>query len=146
MTNEFFLWLITSIIFFIFEMGSPGLFFFLSFSLGALITAIFSLFVDSMQLQLLVFVFGTAIGFVILRYWVKAKFLLGKHKQHPTNLYAMYGKKGVVTRTILKDMSGEVKVAGQIWSAKSVDNTEIHHGEQIEVVDLKGVHLFVRKV
>ena len=40
---------------------------------------------------------------------------------------------------------GQVKIRGEIWDAKSVDNG-IDIGEEIEVLDTDGLKLLVRKV
>ena len=44
------------------------------------------------------------------------------------------------------DPSGQVQVAGELWSAEAVDGSEkIHRGEKVEVVKVEGLRLKVRK-
>lgn len=140
----FLFWLILSIFLLFFELGTPGLFFFLSFSFGAIFAALISLFYESIYIQSLVFVGGTIISLLLLKSWTKYK--SKHHKVHLTNIYALYGKKGIVEEKISKNSVGQIKVSGQIWSAKSIDDSEIIEGSQVEVIDIRGVTLFVRKV
>lgn len=57
----------------------------------------------------------------------------------------LVGKRGKVTAHVVPDsLKGKVKVESQIWSATAAE--EIAVGSNIEVVDVKGVTLTVRKV
>ena len=145
MKTVFIFWLIVALSFLIFEMGHPGLFFFLSFSLGALITGLVSLWVPSYIIQSLVFLAGSTVSFFVLRYWVRARMFHSKKDEH-TNIYALHGKHGFVVVQITSNKAGQVKVGGETWSARSVDASSIDIGTEVKVVAVSGVHLRVERV
>ena len=145
MKTVFIFWLIVALFFLIFEMGHPGLFFFLSFSLGALITGLVSLWFPSYVLQSLVFLIGSAVSFFILRYFVSSRVLHAKKDEH-TNIYALIGKHGFVIKAIEQDRLGQVKVGSEVWSARSEDSSWIDTGAEIKVIAVRGAHLLVKRV
>lgn len=58
---------------------------------------------------------------------------------------ALIGQIGIVTREI--DPQGMVQVAGELWSAESLDAQErIPEGARVEVVDVEGLRVKVRRV
>ncbi len=58
---------------------------------------------------------------------------------------ALIGQIGIVTREI--DPQGMVQVAGELWSAESLDAQErIPEGVRVEVVDVEGLRVKVRRV
>ncbi len=138
-------WLFLAFFFLIMEIGHPGLFFFLSFFFGGLSAFVSSLMTDSAMMQILTFFGSTFIALVILRYWGMR---LGKgHASQQTNFYALKGKRAVVTQTIMPENAGLVTIAGHIWAARSVNHEEaIISGEVVEVVDVRGAHVVVKKV
>lgn len=144
MFDQFFYgWLVIAL-FLIMEMGSPGFFFFISFFAGALGSAVASLFLLSFFVQTIVFLCVTSGSFVFLRYWVK-KQMIPRHV-FPTNVYALQGKRGYVIKKIEQDFSGQVKVRGQVWSAQSYNNQIIEKNSAVEIIDIRGVHLIVKKL
>jgi len=145
MANLVFFWLVIAILFLMMEMGSPGLFFFLSFSLGALICAISAFFTNSLVVQSVVFLIATGISFLFLHFWVKRKILKpGKHDA--TNVYALKGKRAKVLKRIEPGEVGKVKVYGEVWSARTLNKEVIEEGEKVEIVGVKGAHLIVEKI
>jgi len=145
-SNFLYFWLIVSIFFLLLEMGSPGLFFFLSFFFGALMAAGSTIFTDSTVLQSIIFLTGSAVSFLILHFWVKKRFSKEKHHEH-TNANALRGKYATVIKTIPAHIGvGAVKIGGDTWSARSIDQQEILAGIIVEIVEIKGSHLIVRRV
>jgi membrane protein implicated in regulation of membrane protease activity len=69
------------------------------------------------------------------------KFKTGRVK---TNVDSLAVKHALVTKQIGEIEKGEVKVSGQIWSARSDDDTVINEGTKCEVVRIEGVHAIVR--
>ncbi len=71
-----------------------------------------------------------------------------KHKQNiPTNSDRMIGQTGMVLSPLNSlEATGTVKVMGQVWSAVSLDGTEISEGEKIKVIKITGVKLVVEKI
>ena len=59
---------------------------------------------------------------------------------------SLVGKMGTA-RTVVEGSSGQVQLGSELWSAESVDITEpIGKGDRVEVVEVKGLRLKVRKV
>jgi len=42
--------------------------------------------------------------------------------------------------------TGQIKVSGQIWSAKSFDKGVIERDDRVEILDIQGVKLVVKKI
>ena len=138
------IWLILGIIFVIIEIFDPA-FFFLALGIGAILTAVMSLlpFVeDSIIWQLLSFAVFSFISFLMMR-------KLGKkvlsHPGSETNVYALKGKLGFITKDIPQDGKGLVKVGGEEWTAVSEDGQPLAQGLKIEVLEIDGNKLIVRK-
>ena len=112
-------WLIAAGIFFVFEMITVG---FLVFWLGiaALITMVVSFFTDSIVIQTAVFVISSILLIFLTKPFVK-KFMNSKDNL-ATNAYSIIGKNGIVTKDINSTLgTGQVKIDGETWSAKSLD-------------------------
>lgn len=59
---------------------------------------------------------------------------------------SLVGKTGTA-RTLVEAGGGQVQLGSELWSAESVDTTEpIGKGDRVEVVEVKGLRLKVRKV
>jgi membrane protein implicated in regulation of membrane protease activity len=67
-------WFALALILAILEMVFPGLFLFLSFSLGAIVAGIASIWIESIVVQSLFFLGGTLVALFGLRYWIKTQF------------------------------------------------------------------------
>jgi len=141
--SHIFYWLITGIILLCFEMGHPGLFFFLSFACAAFITAGASWLVSSFIFQASIFLISGLLSFVILKFWLKWKHNFS-HSHFQSNVYALVGKRGIVTEEITPIKAGQVKVAGEMWSARPVVKNIIRSGTEVEIINIQGCHLIVR--
>ncbi len=139
-------WLIVALVFLILEMGHPGLFFFISFFFGGLFAAGVSCFTDSIMHQVLTFFGSTMVALYILRHYAVG--MIGKNRPHqPTNFYALKGQRATVTQTIMAEKAGLVSIGGQVWAARSTHSREtIASGDVVEVVDVRGAHVIVKKV
>jgi len=144
MNTVFLFWIIIAILFLIAELGSPGLFFFFSFFLGALATAITSFFVVYYTAQLLVFLSGTMLAFFVMQKWVKAR--TGLSQEQKTNVDALKGKHAIVTTSIGQNTPGYISIQGVLWLARSADNAAIEKDSWVEIVDVCGAHLRVKKI
>ncbi len=143
-TNKMIIWLLVALFCLFFEMGSPGLFFFLSFFFGAIIAAVSTVLFKTWLLQSTVFVIGTCFSFIMLRQWVKrGSKTVDTHAQ--TNMYAMRSKRGMVLKKITAEKMGKVKVEGEIWSARSLKGETIEQGVMVVVVRIKGAHVIVEE-
>lgn len=143
MNGFMFFWLSVAFTFLLLEMGHPGLFFFLSFCFAALGSAKVAYFGFSLVSQLMVFVIGFFAAFGLLRMYVRR---IAHHHVPRTNMYALEGKKGLVIATIIPNFAGQVKVNGEIWMAKSLDNELLPEGSMVQVVRVQGAHLVVQSI
>lgn len=139
------LWLWMSVICgsLILELTHPGLFFFLSLSLGGSVAFGMALAGLSLEIQVTIFVASALCSFVFLRAFV-ARRKAGTH--HKTNTEALIGKKAVVVSRIAYPSSGLVKVQGEVWSARAGEQEIVNAGEFVEIIAIIGCHLIVKRV
>ena len=109
---------------------------------GAALGAVTALaFPDLLWLQVVVSLLTAVVTLFLLR-----PTLLEETRRAPgyrSSLDKVVGSAGDVTSRITAN-SGEVKIDGQIWQARSYDETiAIEAGEKIEVFDLDGITLIV---
>jgi membrane protein implicated in regulation of membrane protease activity len=65
----------------------------------------------------------------------------------PTNADRFIGKTGIVVEAIDNlTATGQVKVAGQLWTARSAADTPISAGVEVTILSIEGVKLFVEPV
>ena len=141
MISPFFSWMALAMLCALFEMGHPGLFFFLSFSSGAALAALASLIPVDLTIQLIVFFAGTALSFLILRRYVARSIGTSGHR---TNVEALVGKRGVVIEQVTSDKPGRVRVGGEAWLARAATaGMDFAEGAEITVVAVRGAHLVV---
>ncbi|MCL2859069.1 MAG: NfeD family protein [Oscillospiraceae bacterium] len=135
------IWLILAGVFFIAEIFTLG-FFICWLGVGALLAMVVSFFTDSIIIQIVVFVISSIILIFSTKPLVK-RFV--DRKTIPTNKDSLIGKKGLVIHQIDPIKSkGQVKLNGEVWSAKSKDNTVIEVGKEVEVEEVIGVKLVVK--
>ncbi|MBF8983936.1 NfeD family protein [Lutibacter sp. B2] len=99
-----------------------------------------------LELSVLVQVFIFLITSIALLYFTKPitkKYL--KIGITRTNVDALIGEIGIVIKKIEKFNTGQVKLLGQIWSAKSEDHEEIEENESVKVIRIEGVKIIVKK-
>ena len=136
-------WLIAAGIFFIIEIATVG---FLVFwlGIGSLLAMVTSFITDNIIVQTVVFVVSSCI-LIPLTKPLADKFI-GK-KTVPTNAYTLINKHGIVIQDINPIQGfGQVKVNGEIWSAKTEDESIIPKDTEIEVLKIDGVKLIVSPV
>ena len=137
-------WLIAAGIFFIIEMATIG---FLVFwlGIGSLLAMLTSFFIDNIFVQALVFVATSTLLLIFTRPLVN-KFIKIP-KEIKTNAYSIIGKKGIVISKINNiEGSGQIKIDGEIWSAKSFADEDIPENTEIEIVEIDGVKAVVKEV
>ena len=138
-------WLIIAGVCFIVEMATVGFFVFW-FGIGALLSMLVSIFCpENILLQSIVFVVSSVILLFLTKPLVDR--FTRKDKKVETNAYSIIGKKGIVLQDINSTYGiGQVKISGEVWSAKSEDNDVIKKGSQIEVVKIEGVKAVVKPI
>ena len=137
-------WLIAAGVFFIIEMATIG---FLVFwlGIGALLAMVTSFVTDSILIQSLVFVITSTLLLIFTRPIVNKFIKIPKEVK--TNAYSIIGKKGIVVLSINNtDGVGQIKVDGEVWSAKSISDESIPKDTEVEIVDIDGVKAVVQKV
>ena len=137
------LWFIAAILLFVIE-GSTYALVCIWFAGGALVALVLSLFGAHPVVQLLAFVIVSAALLVSLR--PVAQRVVKKRKVN-TNSDRVIGQEGVVI-TQIEPISGQgqVRVMGQVWSAKPEDNASvIERDRRVSVVGISGVKVIVRE-
>lgn len=107
-----------------------------SFIIGGLITWPFKSWVLTLILSGVICIAYVAIGRRYIHKWTTTK-------KEMTNIDAIIGKKGTVTRDIDRNNHGQVKIGAEQWRA--IAQEEIKTGTEIEVIEVKGVTLTVKK-
>ena len=136
-------WLILAGICFVAEFLTEG-FLVCWFGVGALVAMGLSFVTDNFVIQLVAFAIVSTILILSTR-------KLGKKmqaKQVPMNVYTIIGKKAVVSTEIdnVKGQ-GQIKVDGDIWSAKNeIDDEPISEGTAVEIIKIDGVKAIVKKI
>lgn len=136
------IWLVIAIIFVMAEGISLGLMF-IWFAGGALLAMIVSLFIDIWWIQVFAFILGSVILLIYTKPFVKKILKVGETK---TNVSSLIGKEGIVIKELQEFTLGQVKLKGQIWSAKPFDGITIKEGVKVEVIKIEGVKLMVKSL
>ena len=111
------------------------------FAIGALITAILSIFINNEIILYSTFAITSLISLLLTRKITKK---LSKKETIPTNLDRIIGKIGIATKEINKLSPGEVKIDGKYWSA--ISNSKIEKNKRVEILEIIGVKLKVKEV
>ena len=136
------IWLIAVVVFVVAEAATLGLTS-IWFACGSLLAMVAALLDVSIWGQLLVFILGSALLLASTRKWV-SKLKLGRVKP---NADRIIGQQAVVIQTIDNQAAkGQVRVGGQVWTARSVEDEPILAGTQVEVVQITGVKVIVKKM
>jgi len=112
------------------------------FAVGALASAVVAVFTDDILVQLAVFSVLSIICIIATR--PLARRLKEKNGEIPTNCDRYIGKTAEVIMDIdNNNASGQIKVDGSVWSAKSVNNDPIPVGTKVKVNAIEGVKMLV---
>lgn len=136
------IWLIISGLLFIGEILTVGFLLFWP-AIAALISMVVSMFFpDAIIVQTAVFVLSSALLILF------TKPLVNKYiykKTVPTNTSKLIGKKAIVIKDIdTIEGIGQVKVDGEVWSAKTENEEIIKEGTEVEITQIDGVKLLVK--
>ncbi|MCD8335167.1 MAG: NfeD family protein [Clostridiales bacterium] len=113
------------------------------FALGALAALLVSLVTGNLWVQLLVFAVVSLLTLLMIR--PLATHMFQKKGFTPTNADRILGKTGIVTETIDNlAAKGQVKVSGQVWSARSEGGEPISAGVHVTILRIEGVRVIVR--
>ncbi len=111
------------------------------FSLGSIFALLAALLGLPLFAQIFVFLIATLVMLIYTRPVAKKYLRIGASK---TNVSALIGVHGIVVKPIEQFQTGQVKVKGQIWTAKSYDGVTLEQDTEIEVLAVEGVKLIVQ--
>lgn len=136
-------WLIIAAFLIIVELGTMGLTS-IWFAVGAFAAAITTQFTNNLWIQLIVFMVLSIILWIFTRPIAVKHLNLGKEK---TNVDSLAGQKAIVTTTIDNlQATGQAKVNGLEWTARSADDSIINAGETVIIKEVEGVKLIVEPI
>ena len=137
------LWIAAIIILLIGEAVSVGLTL-IWFALGALGGLIAAALGFSPLVQIIVFLVLSALTLALVRPVAKKALL---DRVIPTNADQVLGKEAVVTQAIDNlAAEGQVRVAGQVWTARSQSGVTIPVRTRVRILRIEGVKVFVELV
>ena len=114
------------------------------FAAGALVAAIVSLLHGPVWLQILLF--AVVSGALLAALFPLVRKYLNPHLEK-TNVDSVIGTEGYVTATIDNlAATGQVKLGGMEWTARSTDGHPIEAGTLVKVDRIEGVKVFVTPV
>ena len=133
-------WLVVAVLFLIVEFATVELVS-VWFSGAAIVSMIISLCGLSLEWQILAFCLVSILLIVFTRPIV-AKHL--KRNESKTNVDTLIGEVATVTKDILPDDRGEVKIKGQYWLAISSTNEKIEANKKVSILAIEGAKLIVK--
>lgn len=136
------IWLIISGFCLVLEIMTAGFLVFW-FAVGALVALLCSFITDSIIIQTAIFIISSTILLFATKPVVNA--FLKNVPDYRTNSSSIEGQIGIVTKDIDPTLGvGQIKVNGEVWSAKSSDNTVIPAGQNVTIEKLEGVKAIVK--
>ncbi|SCW36836.1 Membrane protein implicated in regulation of membrane protease activity [Ruminococcaceae bacterium YRB3002] len=138
------LWLILLIIFAIIEAMTLGLTT-VWFAIGSGVAMIMDFCGAPVVAQIITMIIVSIISFIVCFIWIRPAIDRKGRGTEPTNADRTIGQEGIVIKAIDPiEGKGQVKVIGQVWSAKADSN--INEGARIMVLGLEGVKLVVEEI
>lgn len=135
-------WLILLVLFAVVEASTVGLVS-IWFALGSLVALLLSLFIENIWVEIWAALIVSTLSLLLLRPLSQKYFSAKQHKA--TNLDLLIGSDAVVTQSIDNlQATGQVKVKGQIWTARSEGENLIPEGTVVTVLRIEGVKLYVQ--
>ena len=134
-------WIILAIVFLIGELLTGG-FYLLSIGLGSIAAAILNYLQFDITIQIIAFIIITLIFILISRPMYKR---LNKNtSDKKSNTERLIGLKAKVTEDIDSHKIGNINVNGEVW--KAISDEKISKGETVEITEIEGVKLKVKKL
>lgn len=114
------------------------------FAVGALGSLIVSSIGGGLHMQLIVFIVISALLLVLVRPFARR---ILRPKGAATNADRIIGQQAMVTQTINNTLAqGEIRIFGQLWTARSTTDAEIPAGTLVRVKEIAGVKAIVEPV
>ena len=138
------IWLALMIGFIVVEAACPFHLVSIWFAAGSLVAMIAALLHAQLWLQIILFL-AVSVGLLLAMFPLVKKVL--KPKTVSTNVDAVIGTQGYVTEAVDNlTATGQVKLGGMYWTARSEDGHPIPTGTLVEVTRIEGVKAFVTTV
>ena len=136
-----FIWIALVVVFLIVEAACPIHLVSIWFAAGALVAAVVSMLHGQLWLQILLFAATSAALLMTLRPVVRKLFT---PKLTRTNVDAVVGAEGLVTVPVDNlHGTGQVKIGGMEWTARSADGQPLEVGTRVRVDKVVGVKVYV---
>ena len=136
-----FIWIALVVVFLIVEAACPIHLVSIWFAAGALVAAVVSMLHGQLWLQILLFVVVS--GGLLACLWPFVKKFLNP-KLSATNVDSVIGSEGYVTAAIDNlSATGQVKLGGMYWTARSSSGEIIAAGTKVKVDSIEGVKVYV---
>ncbi len=132
-------WTVVAVALFVVEMVTPGTFFFLCFSVGALVAAALTYIGQPWWLAWIAFLI-VSLGLVLAARPIVKRLVNGGTR--PSNIDELIGQVAVVLKKIELHSGGVVKIRGEEWKAES--NTAVEAGQTVEILRVDGTRLVVK--
>lgn len=146
MLNIWTLWLLLALAFALVEIFVPGVFFFLSFAIGAGAASLSAFFWPELALQLPVALIASCASFYFLSKIIENKKLsTAEHRHASTNIESLPGLKVIAQTDFTTDGTGFVKLECEVWSAKN-QGSPLQRGDKALVLKVEGNKLFIKKM
>lgn len=141
------LWIILGVSLIVAEIFTLGFVLFW-FGIGALVAAFLGYLGFGIGVQFLAFAIISIILTILSRRIFHDNFLTRGEESIKTGVDALPGKIGMVTGASTGSLNaGEVKVFGSLWTAFPEAGEEpLIEGEKVEVVEVKGASIYVRRI
>ena len=138
------MWLVIAVIMLVIEIATTGLAT-LWFAVGAVVAMIMDLCGAPLAAQIIVMALVSIVCFILCMIWVKPKLeTLRKKNVQRTNADRLIGREGIVIVPLnAAEGKGQVKVDGQVWSAKAGE--DFAEGTKITVKSIEGVKLVIER-
>jgi membrane protein implicated in regulation of membrane protease activity len=138
--SDWVIWLIAAIVFLLAEMATTTLFV-IPFSVGALAGMLAGLVGAPVVAQLLIFLAVSGVAFTIVRPIAR------RHRNMPPQIRsgtaALIGRGATVLDEVTRE-SGTVKLEGEVWSARPIDEDEVYApGTRVQVIQIQGATALV---
>jgi membrane protein implicated in regulation of membrane protease activity len=140
--DDHWIWVILTVILAVIEALTMGLTT-IWFAIAALVMVFLSFLPIPFIVQFFIFLVISGVLLFFTRPIAIEKFKAGRVK---TNVESLAGQHALVIKKITEFDKGEVKLNGQIWSAKTEGGAEINEGTKCEVVRIEGVHAIVKPI
>lgn len=133
-------WLIAAVVFAITEAATISLTA-IWFSAGSLVAMVTAMLNGPVWLQIVLFIVVSGVVLYLTRSWSQ-KYLNNRHQK--TNADRVVGMEGVVILPIDNNQGqGQIRVAGQVWTARGLEESVIEQDIRVTVAAIEGVKAMV---